>query len=479
MKIKRIQICDDYHILFDETFGKKTLIWSSNNSNGKTTLIRFILYSMGFDVPSTKKINFAKYNTIIELSEPNVKITRKRELLKVIYEDREKSFNLSSESINAIGSIFGLNNVKIIKNILGAFYIDQDKGWTLLNRGKVTSSIIKFDIDDFIIGVSDYDTIEYDTSIENMKNEIKRYEAILNIVKLSEEHQEGYKRDNNIINLKCKKANIEFFMKEINDQIEELETLLANNMNLINIVESYRLCVKIPNKKETIPVNRSTIKDFDLNTSILSSQIKELNIKKTQLKEKLVKVNNELSQYNGMFNIKSLSSEIVEQVKNISISQTQLSDLIEEMKKEKKKLEKDKGKIILKQNEIVEFLKNNIREYASTLNVFQGYIDKETDYLRTKNLKEYSGSLYHKVTLCYRLAYYSCIRYFLNLNLPFIVDSPGSTEITKEGLYEIISLIKKVIGDEQIILSSIYDEELNFEQDKQITLKMGIFGNNQ
>ena len=216
-----------------------------------------------------------------------------------------------------------------------------------------------------------------------------------------------------------------------------------------------------------------------MNTSILSSQIKELNIKKTQLKEKLVKVNNELSQYNGMFNIKSLSSEIVEQVKNISISQTQLSDLIEEMKKEKKKLEKDKGKIILKQNEIVEFLKNNIREYASTLNVFQGYIDKETDYLRTKNLKEYSGSLYHKVTLCYRLAYYSCIRHFLNLNLPFIVDSPGSTEITKEGLYEIISLIKKVIGDEQIILSSIYDEELNFEQDKQITLKMGIFGNNQ
>ena len=255
MKIKRIQICDDYHILFDETFGKKTLIWSSNNSNGKTTLIRFILYSMGFDVPSTRKINFAKYNTIIELSEPNVKITRKRELLKVIYEDREKSFNLSSESINAIGSIFGLNNVKIIKNILGAFYIDQDKGWTLLNRGKVTSSIIKFDIDDFIIGVSDYDTIEYDTSIENMKNEIKRYEAILNIVKLSEEHQEGYKRDNNVINLKCKKANIEFFMKEINDQIEELETLLGNNMNLINIVESYRLCVKIPNKKETIPVN--------------------------------------------------------------------------------------------------------------------------------------------------------------------------------------------------------------------------------
>lgn len=34
------------------------LIFSRENSKGKTTLLRFMLYSLGYNIPSTRKIKF-------------------------------------------------------------------------------------------------------------------------------------------------------------------------------------------------------------------------------------------------------------------------------------------------------------------------------------------------------------------------------------------------------------------------------------
>ena len=93
-------------------------------------------------------------------------------------------------------------------------------------------------------------------------------------------------------------------------------------------------------------------------------------------------------------------------------------------------------------------------------------------------MKEHSGALYHKATLCYRLSYYNCVKEILGISLPFIVDSPGSAEVKDDGLVLMVNLIKRVIGDGQIIMSSIYDTELSFEQEKKIILENGIFGDN-
>lgn len=44
-------------------FKGNTLITSKKNTSGKTTFIRLILYSVGWNIPSTKKINFSKLVT--------------------------------------------------------------------------------------------------------------------------------------------------------------------------------------------------------------------------------------------------------------------------------------------------------------------------------------------------------------------------------------------------------------------------------
>ena len=53
-------------------FDKSTLIYSDKNSKGKTTLLRFILYSIGYNIPSTKKINFNNFTTELLLSNNNI-----------------------------------------------------------------------------------------------------------------------------------------------------------------------------------------------------------------------------------------------------------------------------------------------------------------------------------------------------------------------------------------------------------------------
>ena len=44
------------------------LIFSKKNSRGKTTLLRLMLYGMGYDIPSTRKLNFNKMYIEINFS---------------------------------------------------------------------------------------------------------------------------------------------------------------------------------------------------------------------------------------------------------------------------------------------------------------------------------------------------------------------------------------------------------------------------
>ena len=52
--------------------------------------------------------------------------------------------------------IFNTENEEILNNLLGTFYFDQEKGWTLLNRGVVIGSI-HFNIDELVRGISGKD----------------------------------------------------------------------------------------------------------------------------------------------------------------------------------------------------------------------------------------------------------------------------------------------------------------------------------
>ena len=62
MNFKSLEIINGYETKKFK-FGKKTEIYSNINSVGKSTLLRLLFYSMGYSIPSTKKIRFSKLQT--------------------------------------------------------------------------------------------------------------------------------------------------------------------------------------------------------------------------------------------------------------------------------------------------------------------------------------------------------------------------------------------------------------------------------
>lgn len=136
------------------------LIHSQKNSVGKTTLIRFLLYSLGYSIPSTRKIRFndcVVETDIVSDNAGELRLTRASRDYVVVEVDSERKTYTLPENQNELHSlIFGTSNEAVLQNLLGAYYVDQEKGWTLLNRGVVIGDI-RFNIERLIQGLSERD----------------------------------------------------------------------------------------------------------------------------------------------------------------------------------------------------------------------------------------------------------------------------------------------------------------------------------
>ena len=89
---------------------KVIIIHSEKNSTGKTTLLRAILYALGFSVPNTELIRFEDYEFTVDLTHKNEQIivTRKDNLLTI----KGQEFDLPIEQRAAHAFLFGTNNVQ-------------------------------------------------------------------------------------------------------------------------------------------------------------------------------------------------------------------------------------------------------------------------------------------------------------------------------------------------------------------------------
>ena len=156
MKINYLRVKDSNELEYMYQFKDKTMIYSEENSKGKTTLIRFILYSLGYQIPATEGIgDFDKMEFELNVTNKFKEITlfRKASNLQIIYEKKIYNYILPEQENELHSIIFGIDNVTVLNNLLAVYYIDQEKGWTLLNRGKIIGNI-RFNIEEFIAGIS-------------------------------------------------------------------------------------------------------------------------------------------------------------------------------------------------------------------------------------------------------------------------------------------------------------------------------------
>ncbi len=95
----------------------------------------------------------------------------------------DTEYDLPVEQNSAHTFLFGIYNAEILANLLGIIYFDQEKGWTLLNRGTIIGTN-RFSIEVFFRGVKEDESTEtYDmvATIKALEKKIAQYKLILNV----------------------------------------------------------------------------------------------------------------------------------------------------------------------------------------------------------------------------------------------------------------------------------------------------------
>ena len=240
MIIKKLKIVSSEGIR-TLSFSLKTIINSKKNSVGKSTILRILFYGLGYPIPSTYKLKFKnlKIWTTFERDGSTYEAYRYSDYLELKKDGELFYTDPVAANLNEWYSlIWGIDSLPILENLIGAIYLEQDKGWTLLNRGKVIGNI-GFNIRDLLVGLSSENN-DLIGMIEEQNNLRKIHDETKAILKLEE-----FTRDSDEINDSASKVdeedlkeykNVKVRKKFLQNKIQRLKKYIKRTDNLKNYI---------------------------------------------------------------------------------------------------------------------------------------------------------------------------------------------------------------------------------------------------
>ena len=458
-----------------DTFSeKRNLIYSKSNTKGKSTYVRLLFYALGYPIPNMRGIKYEEIITEITFSEKGQTYTAIREnnLIILFFNNSRIEFTLPSQHLSFLSFIFKYENIKVLKNLLGFMYIDQDKGWTLLNRGTVIGKI-KFSMEELLAGLNGIDIDELIEKKSSLELNKEKYLAMLNMQELSEQvyEQNGEIFISNIekeLNEKIAYCNIK--LENENSALKEINSVLLKEKQFFDYIDSMNLSVK--QGDIVIPVNRSTLLNSTANyeylrahRSIIVTNIEKLKRERSSYQAKL----NEYYVKNSQISILSNEDKdtlINKQLANFNIDQKVVRQLLEETKKDLKYVTAEIKRTIKNQNTYISKIYKYVLEYATELHVDDKMAAKE-DFIFTSDLKSLSGAVLQKMVFAFKVAFLKVIEESMNTKLFIVLDSPKGKELDDDNMKLIENLISTELCDNQIFFASIYD----LEHEKLIEIK--------
>lgn len=463
-------------------FKERVLITSEGeHSRGKTSLVRFLLYALGYPISQTDGMEYYSFRTklVIEVDKKEYILIRdgnSQFINNTLFDGKIKNRN-SLENIPMINNILNIADYNITKSLIGSFYIDQEKGWSLLNRGFVVGKIY-FGIEEFLgslFKVNEFDKILTEKhEIEEEKNKLSF------IIKIKEERKE-YKEK--IVSVNGKNEQY-FFIKELEEQKNELdykifkkrkeinknELLLEQNEKFIKAIENMNIVLTVDNKN--VIVTRENIKDYDFNKDIIELKINELKLELEVLEKERNKKRKELLKIRSNFSEKETKDEvtnILSELGKIEIDDT-IINVMKINNTNKTKINNKKIKDSL--DDYVKEFWGIMKPILSDLQVPSEYM-KEDTVLKSK-LKGLSGMQLHKLTFGYKIALNILVKNKLNIILPFIIDSPRSGEANEEISSLMLNVCFKYLNNNQIIISSVYSDYILDKEIHKIKMEKGV-----
>ena len=452
------------------------IIYSQKNTAGKTTFLRTIFYAFGYPIPSTKGIKFddMEFWLTIESNGKQYMLYRYNTYLSLDDGQEQLDYSLPTDFYEIHAKLTGCNNKDILDNLIGASYMDQEKGWTLLNRGKVIGNI-SFNIESLVRGLGGKECDDELRQLEAVKRQLKKYEYMHSVAEYQKAiHEEGedieYDDPDEVINRRLEVLRAE--REPVLDELKQIKSILRKNKVLAEYIADMKLTVQSSSGEE-IPVTRDTLVGFTDNNELLTARREMLTSELDDIDRKITALEKQKGKEEQLFKVQTIIEAFDSDIKKISVDAIATQRIIIQLKRERQKLQERIRSMTKQDNGVVLELHNCISTYAQELDVSETYVSPNKDYIFTNDLKSLSGTILHKIVFSFKLAYIKLIKEKTGIVLPIVLDSPSGREVEHSTVESMLKIIQRDFSEHQLIVASIHD--YNLKEKKIIVFKDKLF----
>ena len=295
------------------------------------------MYALGYPIPNTRGIQFSDYETILTVVGANNKtfvLTRNRDYIELSDGRTEKGYSLPVEQNELHSTLYGIDNLEVVDNLLGAFYVDQEKGWTLLNRGKVIGNI-HFSIESLLRGLSNRTNDELSERLATVKREIQKYKHMLDVAAYKAEiNQLGETAflDSPADDIENKLEVLYCERKPIEEELSRIKSVIRKNTNFEKFITSFKLRVKAPNGDE-VPVNKDTLIGYEDNVELLVARQKIYYEQLTTIDRKIASLKAQLDKEATLVDMKTSLQQFDSEISRINIDAVATQKIINKLEK--------------------------------------------------------------------------------------------------------------------------------------------------
>ena len=400
----------------------------------------------------------------IEEKEKSYLIKREPNNISVKVDNDLINYSLPREHIVFLSKLFNNDNSNVLSNLLGLMYVDQEKGWTLLNRGIVIGKN-RFDIDKLLIGLGNIDCDKELAIKDKLEKENKKCRSLIDVNEL----KQSILDDNGVVEfndyeleIKRKIDYLNLRINSLKEDIKRIDSVVSKNLSLFNYLASMHLVV-VSQSGEEVPVNQNTLRDAKETNDFLSSRKNVLSLELKKLEKELEGHRHELDDYyvknNTILNLlgeekKEPSPYLFKSITNLDINLQELQNIIDENTKQISQLRQTISLKISRNIELSKNIFNRLYGYCEELGISSRVIN-DPKFLYTDKLKYYSGTDFHKLVIAFKVALHKAAENYLGTSLPFVLDSPSGRELNDENIELTINFVKRELSESQLFFASI------------------------
>lgn len=434
-------------------FDRKSIISSKYNKKGKSTLLRVILYALGFEVVRTNGIANLDLRTNIKILTDDleeIQIFRNNE--KVILEesssDKKRELHLPEDQEVLQSTFFDFNNEKLLENFLGTFYFEQGRGYSLINNGVVTPKN-RFNLKELVTQLVP-EVEEKLKEIEKKEITIRRNKAAINAINAVLKDNDNFIEEDNQDEITIQNINsLKFKLKQLKRKKRTILESIEDNNKLLEYIGKLKLRLRLSDKSVVV-VTSDKIEGME---NISNYLISEKTVVNNQIKETKQLIYKNEEAIKKKYTNRDIAKFSIPQAFNFEKNKAMLKYL----NKQDEELALQKKELLRKNSyqELQDRIYKLYTEYASELNISNWL---KNGIFSSKNISGLTGTEQEFTAISIRLAALKLIEEFTKVNLPIILDSPFQELDTKNKKLLVDFLENEFSEKHQFIITSVNKE---------------------